>query len=430
MQTLPSPTPVLPGDLAAPDLATLESADTGGTLPGELPHPPYRWPLFALSIGAFGLGLTEFVMLGLLPQVAASLKISIPRAGDVVAAYALGVVIGAPLLTLLTRTLAPKVVLAGLMGLFTLSNLLTAVSPGFDTVFASRLLSGLPHGAFFGLGAVLATRLAPPGRQAQAMATMFAGLTIANVVGVPLGTLVGQHLSWRVTFLLVAVVGVLATLALLRWVPRLPARPQGSVKDELAAFAQPAIWLLLITAVIGVSGLFAVFSYVAPLMTEAAHLSSGAVPLVLILAGVGFTVGNALGGRLADWSPLKSIYLMLGAMTVVFVLLALSAHVAPLAVLLVFLFSVFAFALINPVQLLLMRTAAGAESLGAASSQSAFNMGNAVGAYLGALPIAAGLGYASVAWVGAALSLAGLLMAGVVGQYLGLSSNPLARFRR
>lgn len=422
---IPSPTQAVPGDLTA-----LQGADTGGALPAELPTAPYRLPLFALSIGAFGLGLTEFVMLGLLPQVASSLRISIPLAGYVVAAYALGVVVGAPLLTLLTRTLAPKVALAGLMGLFTLSNLLTAVSPGFETVFAARLLSGLPHGAFFGMGAVLATRLAPPGKQAQAMATMFAGLTIANVVGVPLGTLVGQHLSWRVTFGLVALVGVLATLALLRWVPRLPAQPQGSVKDELAVFAKPDMWLLIAFAVVGVSGLFAVFSYVAPLMTETTRLGSGAVPLVLILAGVGFTVGNALGGRLADWSPLRSIYLMLGAMTVTFALLALLAHIPVLAVSLVFLFSVFAFALINPTQLLLMRTAVGAESLGAASSQSSFNMGNALGAYLGGLPIAAGLGYASVAWVGAGLSLAGLGLAVLAARFLGLSSRPTARFRR
>lgn len=422
---IPSPTQAVPGDLTA-----LQGADTGGALPAELPTAPYRLPLFALSIGAFGLGLTEFVMLGLLPQVASSLRISIPLAGYVVAAYALGVVVGAPLLTLLTRTLAPKVALAGLMGLFTLSNLLTAVSPGFETVFAARLLSGLPHGAFFGMGAVLATRLAPPGKQAQAMATMFAGLTIANVVGVPLGTLVGQHLSWRVTFGLVALVGVLATLALLRWVPRLPAQPQGSVKDELAVFAKPDMWLLIAFAVVGVSGLFAVFSYVAPLMTETTRLGSAAVPLVLILAGVGFTVGNALGGRLADWSPLRSIYLMLGAMTVTFALLALLAHIPVLAVSLVFLFSVFAFALINPTQLLLMRTAVGAESLGAASSQSSFNMGNALGAYLGGLPIAAGLGYASVAWVGAGLSLAGLGLAVLAARFLGLSSRPTARFRR
>lgn len=424
MQTS-SPTPAMPGDLIA-----LQGADTGGALPTDLPAAPYRMPLLALSVGAFGLGLTEFVMLGLLPQVASSLRISIPLAGYVVAAYAIGVVVGAPLLTLLTRTLAPKVALAGLMGLFTLSNLLTAVSPSFETVFASRLLSGLPHGAFFGMGAVLATRLAPPGKQARAMATVFAGLTIANVVGVPLGTLVGQHLSWRVTFGLVALVGVLATLAVLRWVPRLPARPQGSVKDELAVFAKPDMWLLIAFAVVGVSGLFAVFSYVAPLMTEATHLGSGAVPLVLILAGVGFTVGNALGGRLADWSPLRSIYLMLSAMAVTFALLALLAHVPVLAVSLVFLFSVFAFALINPVQLLLMRTAVGAESLGAASSQSSFNMGNALGAYLGGLPIAAGFGYASVAWVGAALSLAGLGLAVLAARYLGLSSRPLGRFRR
>lgn len=367
--------------------------------------------MFSLAIGAFGIGMTEFVAMGLLPDIAHALQVSIPVAGYLISAYALGVVIGAPTLTILARKLNPKPILAGLMGLFALGNLLSALVPTYETLLLARILSGLPHGAFFGAGAVVAARLAPHGREAQTISLMFLGLTFANVIGVPFGTYLGQHYSWRLTFGVVAAIGVIAALGVWRWIPALDNNQHGGLRTQLQAFRSLQLWLILSVVMIGMAGMFACFSYVAPLMTRVAGFSPRTVTPILMVAGLGMVAGNLIGGRLADRAPLTSTYLLLVALAGILVVLATTAHWPAAAVTTVFLFTATAFALTGPLQLMIIRTARGAETLASAAIQSAFNIANALGAFLGGVPLAAGYGYTSPALVGAALALGGLLIA-------------------
>lgn len=364
-----------------------------------------RLPVFSLAIGAFGIGMTEFVAMGLLPDIAHALQVSIPVAGYLISAYALGVVIGAPTLTILARKLNPKPILAGLMGLFALGNLLSALVPTYETLLLARILSGLPHGAFFGAGAVVAARLAPHGREAQTISLMFLGLTFANVIGVPFGTYLGQHYSWRLTFGVVAAIGVIAALGVWRWIPALDNNQHGGLRTQLQAFRSLQLWLILSVVMIGMAGMFACFSYVAPLMTRVAGFSPRTVTPILMVAGLGMVAGNLIGGRLADRAPLTSTYLLLVALAGILVVLATTAHWPAAAVTTVFLFTATAFALTGPLQLMIIRTARGAETLASAAIQSAFNIANALGAFLGGVPLAAGYGYTSPALVGAALAL-------------------------
>lgn len=367
-----------------------------------------RRALFALAIGAFGLGMTEFVIMGLLPNIAESVGVTIPQAGYLVSAYALGVVVGAPLLTAGARRFSSRKALTGLMLLFTLGNLLSAGAGSYGVLFGARVLSGFSHGAFFGVGAVVAGRLAEEGSEGQAIATMFLGLTIANVVGVPLGTYLGYTLGWRAAFGAVSLVGVSAALSLWRWIPARPAPPLESLRAQLTVFKRPGLWLVMGVAAIGFGGFFAAFSYVAPLMTEVAGFSEGSVSLILVLAGIGMTLGTLAGGRLADRAPVRWMGLgLLGLLGTLGLLPLLAPHPVA-AVVGVFLFALAAFTLTMPVQLLMIREAPGAEMLGSAANQSAFNTGNAIGAYVGGLPIAAGLGYGASAWAGIGLVLVGL----------------------
>ena len=367
-----------------------------------------RRALFALAIGAFGLGMTEFVIMGLLPNIAQSVGVTIPQAGYLVSAYALGVVVGAPLLTVGAQRLPPRQALAGLMVLFTLGNLLSAVAGGYGVLFGARVLSGFSHGAFFGVGAVVAGRLAEEGSEGQAMSTMFVGLTIANVVGVPLGTYLGLALGWRAAFGAVGLIGVGATLSLWRWIPVQPAPPTASLREQLSIFKRPSLWLVVGVAAIGFGGFFAAFSYVTPLMTDVAGFSEESVWMILVLAGLGMTLGMLIGGRLADRAPVRWMVAGLAGLAATLALLAVLAPYPVAAPLGVFLFALAAFTLGMPVQLLMIRTAHGAEMLGSAANQSAFNAGNALGAYVGGLPIAAGLGYGASAWAGIGLVLVGL----------------------
>jgi len=367
--------------------------------------------LLALAISAFGIGTTEFVIMGLMPQIAAGFGVSIPTAGHLITGYALGVVIGAPLLTAVSTKLPRKTMLIGLMGLFVLGNLASAVAPTFDLMLASRVFAALPHGAFFGIGAVVAAGLAPADRRARAMSVMFAGLTLANVAGVPASTLLGQHLGWRVTFLLVAGIGVLAMLSIAALVPKAP-RPVGvSLRGELGAFRSKQVWLALAVATFGFGGTFAAYSYITPMMTGVAGFSAGTVTLLLAVFGLGLTVGNVIGGYFADRALMPSMYAFLGLLTVVLAVFSLTAHVQVLAVITIFLLGVAGFAAVPMVQIRIMDKANGAPTLAAAANQSAFNIANAGGAYLGGMVINAGLGYTAVDWTGAMLAGSGLLLA-------------------
>ncbi|WP_225097114.1 MFS transporter [Streptomyces sp. CoH27] len=371
--------------------------------------------LLALAVGAFGIGTTEFVMMGLLPDVADDLHISIPTAGHLVSAYALGVVIGAPLLAAVTARMSRRTVLIGLMGLFVAGNALSAFAPGNDSLLAARFLSGLPHGAFFGVGAVVATSMVPPERKARSVSLMFLGLTVANIAGVPVATLMGQHLGWRATFLGVSVIGLaaIASLALLIPHDRTHAGSAGGLRGELAALRSLPVWLALGTTVAGFGALFAAYSYVTPMLTESAGYAEGSVTLLLALFGVGATAGNLLGGRLADHSLRGTLFgglASLGAVLLLFPVLMRAEWSAALAVTLL---GMAAFITGSPLQLMVMEKASAAPSLASSANQAAFNLANAGGAWIGGLALAAGFGATSPALAGAALAVLGLGVAGV-----------------
>lgn len=368
--------------------------------------------LLALAISAFGIGTTEFVIMGLLPEVASAYGVSIPAAGHLITGYALGVVIGAPLLSALATKVPRKAMLIGLMALFTAGNLASAFAPTFGLLLLARIVSALPHGAFFGVGAVVATELARPDRRARAMSLMFAGLTVANVVGVPLSTMLGQHLGWRATFVTVAGIGALAMTAIAALVPSLERSTGVSLRTEVRTFRSPQVWLSLAVVTFGFGGTFAVYSYIAPTMRDVAGFGPSMVTVLLALYGLGLTVGNLLGGYLADRAALMpGIYAGLAGLVAVLVAFTLTVHVQVLAALTVFALGAAGFVAVPMVQTRIMDKARGAPTLAAAAIQSASNIANALGAYLGGMVIGAGLGYTSVDWVGATLAASGLALA-------------------
>ncbi|GAB2840702.1 MFS transporter [Streptomyces deserti] len=370
--------------------------------------------LLALAVGAFGIGTTEFVMMGLLPEVAGDLNISIPTAGHLVSAYALGVVVGAPLLAAATARMSRRTVLIALMGLFVAGNALSAFAPDHNWLLAARFLSGLPHGAFFGVGAVVATSMVTPERRARSVSLMFLGLTVANIVGVPVATLMGQHLGWRATFLGVSTIGVAAIAALMLLIPHDHTHaPTTSLRGELAALRSLPVWLALGTTVAGFGALFAAYSYITPMLTDAAGYADASVTLLLALFGVGATAGNLLGGRLADHSLRGTLFGGLTALVVVLSLFPLLMRTELTAAMGVVLLGTAAFVTGSPLQLMVMEKASAAPSLASSANQAAFNLANAGGAWIGGLTLAAGFGVTSPALAGAALAVLGVAVASV-----------------
>jgi DHA1 family inner membrane transport protein len=365
--------------------------------------------LLALAVGAFGIGTTEFVIMGLLPEVADDLHVSIPTAGHLVSAYALGVVIGAPLLAAVTARMSRRTVLIALMVLFVAGNALSAFAANYDYLLAARFLSGLPHGAFFGVGAVVATTMVAPERKARSVSLMFLGLTVANIVGVPAATLMGQHLGWRATFLAVSVIGLAAIASLAALIPHDHAHaPAVGLRREMAALRSLPVWLALGTTVAGFGALFSAYSYITPMLTDAAGFADGSVTLLLALFGVGATAGNLLGGRLADHSLRGTLFgglLSLAAVLALFPLLMTTEWSAALAVVLL---GVAAFVTGSPLQLMVMEKASAGPSLASSANQAAFNLANAGGAWIGGLALAAGFGSTSPAVAGALLAVLGL----------------------
>lgn len=348
-------------------------------------------------------------MMGLLPDIARDFRISIPTAGHLISAYAAGVVIGAPLLVAISGNFTPKKILLALMGIFTLFNGLSAIAPGNSALLVTRLLSGLPHGAFFGVGSVVASRLADKGKEARAISMMFAGLTLANLLIVPLGTYVGHHYSWRYTFGIVTLIGVITLVFLQLWLPAIPIVRSGSFKSEIGIFRRWEPWLIILTTAIGTGGLFSWISYIAPLMTDVSHFSAGTVSYIMILAGLGMVVGNIAGGKLADrMEPVRACMILLISMATVLVLIFLFSSYQALSLCFTFVAAALSIALATPIQVLMIRTATGGELIGAAATQAAFNIGNALGAFFGGLPIAAGFGYYSPALVGAGMAVVGI----------------------
>ncbi|WP_030332805.1 MFS transporter [Streptomyces sp. NRRL B-1381] len=382
--------------------------------------------LLALAVSAFGIGTTEFVMMGLLPNVADDLHTSVPTAGYLVSAYAIGVVFGAPLLTGLGSRVPRKKMLLLLMAVFTVGNLASALAPDFGWLIAGRLLAGLPHGAFFGVGAVVAARLVTEGRQARAVATMFLGLTVANIVGVPAATLLGQHLGWRATFLVVAAIGLAAMAALARLVPHIPVEAHQDVRRELRALGNRQVVLGLLTAVFGFAGVFAVYSYLSTMTTKAMGFGESSVTPVLALFGIGMTLGALAAGPLTDRALRPTLYGSLGALAVVLAVFPFVVHVTWAALVIVVLLGAVGFMTTTPLQMLVMNKAKDAPTLASASNHSAFNLANAGGAWLGGVAIAAGWGWTSPAFVGAVLAVAGLAIAMTAG-YLDRTPNPNSR---
>jgi DHA1 family arabinose polymer transporter-like MFS transporter len=365
--------------------------------------------LLPLTIGGFSLGMTEFMMMGVLPDVATSLNISIPTAGHLISAYALGVVIGAPLMVGLFSKLPPKKVLIGLMLMFGVFNALFALSPSYEFLLISRVMAGLPHGAFFGIGAVVASQLAQPGKEARAVSMMFAGLTIANIIGVPIGTFIGHNFSWRLSFFIVAAFGLVTAGTTKLWLPVINNTNQASFKSSLAVFKNVDPWLIIGISAIGTGGMFAWISYIAPLMTEVAGFSNNTITVIMIIAGFGMAVGNFIGGRLADkFSPLKTTTILLTAMVFSLFIIANVTQYKVAAIAMTFITGAIAFAVIAPMQMLMINASKGSEMIASAVLQATANFGNAIGAFLGGLPIAAGYGYTSPEYVGAGLAAVGI----------------------
>ncbi|MGV9253123.1 MFS transporter [Streptomyces sp. NPDC003697] len=366
--------------------------------------------LLALAIGAFGIGTTEFVIMGVLPQVAGDFGVSIPSAGWLVTGYALGVVLGAPLLTVLGTKVSRKKMLMFLMALFVVGNALSAAAPVFAVMLIGRVVASLAHGAFFGIGSVVAARLVAPEKKASAISLMFMGLTVANIVGVPGGTYIGQAAGWRVTFSAVAALGVVGLLGVAKLVPETGGPESANVRDEFAAFRNVQVWLAMAMTVLGYGGVFAAITYITPMMTEVAGYTEAAVTWLLVLFGVGMFLGNLLGGRFADRALMPMLFTTLGALSVVLLLFTSTAHHKVLAAVTLTLIGALGFATVPPLQKWVLDQASAAPTLASAANIGAFNLGNALAAWLGGIVIAAGLGYTSPNWVGALLSGTALLL--------------------
>jgi len=363
--------------------------------------------VLALGIGGFAIGTGEFVIMGLLPEVARDIGVSIPQAGHVISAYALGVVVGAPVLAVLTAGWRRRMLLVALMALFALGNFASALAPGYLSLNLLRFATGLPHGTYFGLAALVAAALAPPGRRARAVGLVMLGLTSATLVGVPIAAWMGQHLGWRAAFVFVGVIALVAMVMIRRDVPDMAPAAGASPWRELGALARKQVWFTLGIAGIGFGGMFAVFSYVKPTLIEVAGLPLAGVPFVLALFGLGMVTGNIVGSRLADRSLMKTIGGVLAWSALVLAVFTFAAHNVVTASINVFL--VGTLVAIGPaLQIRLMDVAGDAQALAAALNHSAFNLANALGAWIGGVAIGAGLGWTSTGWVGALLSLAGM----------------------
>jgi DHA1 family inner membrane transport protein len=379
-----------------------------------------RLALLALALGGFGIGATEFVAMGLLPQIAENLlpaltasapEEAIARAGIMISAYAAGVVVGAPTIAVFAARFPRKGLLLALAIAFTVGTVASAVAPTFELVVVARFVAALPHGAYFGIAALVAASLMGPGKRGQGIALVLSGLTIANVIGVPAITFLGQQTNWRIAYLAVAVIFALTAVAIILVVPKQPGDPGATIRRELGGFTRPAVWFALLTGALGFGGFFAVYTYVAPLVTEVTGLQEFVVPVALVAMGLGMTVGNFLGGRLADRGALRAVFLCFGMLVVALLGLALTAPTIPGLFAGVFAVGLASSAISPAIQTRLMDVAGESQTLAAAVNHSALNLGNSLGAFVGGAVISAGWGYLAPTWVGLALCAPGILFA-------------------
>ena len=403
---------------ASIDLTAIKAAASAVYPP--LSRTRTRLALLALALGGFAIGTTEFVAMGLLPNLAENLLPAVwaqsqadatAQAGQLISAYAHGVVVGAPTIAALSGRFPRKQLILWLLVAFTLGTIASALLPSFGLVLAARFVAGLPHGAYFGVAALVAASLMGEGKRGQGIAIVLSGLTIANVIGVPLITFLGQSAGWRIAYLVVALLFAVTFVAVWLVVPLQAGDPNATMRRELRAFSRIQVWLALAIGAIGFGGFFAVYSYVSPLSTDVTGITIGQVPFVLVVVGIGMTVGNLLGGRVSDWKVMPGIFIFFGTFMVSLVGLLLTADTVPGLVVFLFLTGASASALSPCIQSRLMEVAGDSQNLAAALNHAALNMGNSLGAYLGGVTIAAGLGYLSPTWVAAALVVPGVIFA-------------------
>lgn len=366
--------------------------------------------LYALTLGAFAIGMTEFIIMGLLPDVASNLHVSIPSAGLLITGYALGVAVGAPFITIATHRMQRKTLLILLMLIFITGNVLAALAPNYEILMVARIVAALTHGSFFGVGSVVAAELVPKEKRAGAIAIMFTGLTLANILGVPIGTFLGQSFGWRSTFWVISVVGLIALLGVMLLVPKVKAA-QSSLRQELGVLKRPTVHVALLMTVFGFGGVFTAFTYITPILVDITGFSPGSVSYILVLFGIGITIGNIYGGKLADRRLLPSLTWILVSLAIILALFSLTDQNKILALITVFILGIAAFGTVPGLQLHMLNTAKEAPTLASTLNIAAFNLGNALGAYLGGVVIDLNIGGGlhAVPWVASLVTVAGIL---------------------
>ncbi|WP_246309312.1 MFS transporter [Paenibacillus alginolyticus] len=366
--------------------------------------------LYALTLGAFAIGMTEFIIMGLLPEVAASLNVSIPLAGMLITGYALGVAIGAPFITIATHKMQRKALLILLMLIFIAGNALAALSPNYSVLMIARIIAALTHGSFFGVGSVVAAQLVPKEKRAGAIAIMFTGLTLANILGVPIGTFLGQTYGWRSTFWAITIIGIIALIGVVILVPQVKV-VQSSLRQELGVLRRPAVHIALLMTVFGFGGVFTAFTYIAPILVDISGFSPSSISYILVLFGIGITIGNIYGGKLADRKLMPSLIGILTLLAIVLAVFSLTDQNKILALITIFILGIAAFGIVPGLQLHMLNTAKEAPTLASTLNIAAFNLGNALGAYLGGVVIEQkfGGGLPAVPWVAALVTVVGIL---------------------
>lgn len=355
-----------------------------------------RFPiaLICLTLGAFAIGMTEFVIMGILPNVANDLSVTIPQAGQLITGYALGVAIGAPILTILTNRISQKPLLCILMAIFILGNFVGAIAPTYEILMASRLLTALAHGTFLGTGSLIATQLVRPEKRASAVSMVLAGLTISNIIGVPFGTMIGQNMGWRASFIAITIMGMISLAGIVLLIPKIEQTAHARLSKEVRSLFHPQVLLMLITGAFGACSMFTVFTYITPLLTDITGFQEQSVTWILVMYGIGVTFGNIVGGRLADWKLMPSVIAIFCVLAILLFILSGVLHYPVLTLICVFLWGASAFGIMPGVQLRIMNLAQEAPRLAATSIHSALNIGNASGAFIGGFVIThAGLEY-------------------------------------